>query len=212
MAVPIPKYIEKYATSIKRRKQCVEFDLQCPCGCDVFEVYKNHVIKTEEQKKAMNDFEAFVKRCGLRSFEISLPDENGLRYAYRKNIFGRIKDRVLFPQVIESCKIKVKCTHCSDEFIVFDDEKNGYDAISMPVSTLPPVNSVFKQKKCRNSESKFQLHVAIQNEDSLEKFIEMYEEPATEEFYANAFSWIHISGVLTDRPQKNVEILDLETR
>ena len=114
--------------------------------------------------------------------------------------------------MIESCKIKVTCIQCGEEFIVFDDEKNGYDAISTPVFTLPPVNSVFKQKKFRNSESKFQLHVAIQNEDSLEKFIEMYEEPATEEFYANAFSWIHISGVLTDRPQKCVDILDLETR
>ena len=48
--------------------------------------------------------------------------------------------------MIESCKIKVKCTQCGEKFIVFDDEKNGYDAISTPVFTLPPVNSVFKQK------------------------------------------------------------------
>jgi hypothetical protein len=211
MSIPIPNNLIGISKIVNNKKN-LNLEIICSCGCNEFHVYKNIIIKSENQIKREREFIAFVKRCRWRSYKASKFDD-GILYAYRKNCFGKIVDKVPVPGDLDDTEIiKVKCRKCGKEHILFDSRFNGYDSIDYN-DVFKDQNYKFRLKKYRNSDDNFLIiGVAVSNENTLEDFINAYGRIVDNEFYSNAYSWIMIVGFYTNQKGKKTIILDRETR
>ena len=210
--IPIPKYLENISSIETIKKDQLNLKLVCECKSDIFTVYQNKVIKTEKHKLFEKKFTDFRKRCFF-SWTIP-PTVNGITYAYRKNIFGKIVEILDISEMFETdCTkiIKIKCCQCGKEYVIFDNRFNGYDSIDT-TEDLKQKKYDFKQKKFKKSTiSEVEVGVGIANEKSLEDFIKVHREEVDMDFYSNAFSWIMI--VCFDKVSgKHFVLLDEETR
>lgn len=125
----VPRHLRRLAGEIKQTAYSVEMRLRCPCGCECFRVEKN--AWTEAEKRAMEAHEAALKKviCGY-SFR-RLPDG---RFQHRRNLFGLIPLRWKYFDMPQApcwwdvqC-IRIICTACQAEHLVFDSRLHGYEA------------------------------------------------------------------------------------
>lgn len=211
--IPIPQNLKEISKIKKAGRQELELLIFCSCGSDTFNVLKNKIKKTREQKSAEKEYNDFVESCGFRSHNIG-PLENGEIYAYRKNFFGKIIDQVNLSEIrsIDNTKIvKIKCCSCGREFTVFDNRLNGYDSIEYDKVKIKQEYK-YQQVKINKEIAKLRLLISIGNDESLGKFIDSHGEVVDEDFYSNSYSWIVISGYDIERNNKLVKILNKETR
>lgn len=211
--IPIPQNLRELSRIKKAGRQELELLIFCPCGNDTFNVLKNKIKKTKEQKSAEKEYNDFVERCGFRSHNIG-PLEDGEIYAYRKNVFGKIVDKVNLKTIrsIDNTEvIKIKCCSCGHEFTIFDSKLNGYDSIENDEHSIKQEYE-YQHVKANKKVAKLNLLISIGNDESLEKFIDSYSKKVDEDFYANAYSWIVISGYDTENRNKLIKILNKETR
>ena len=125
----VPDYLEKYAYDISTKKDKVTFKLKCTCGCQSFDVIKNHY--TAEEVRLVFEYEKSLPRTGGHSIYGGI-DANGNHYSYIK-ILGLFKKYVKLPKApyfVGIEVIKAVCNNCKNEIICFDSRLHGLSSIS----------------------------------------------------------------------------------
>ena len=205
-----PKYIESILSITKEKHGEIECDVVCECGARHFVVYKNVIVRSAEEAEYEAAYNAFQDKYS----RIRFGDENGVAYLCgMKGLFGEeILEKLEYKQLDATEIVKVKCAECGKEYILFDSRFHGYDA------TIPERESKYDRvvydfapivwKKDRNGLAT--VAVKIQNDDSLEDFIENAYE-TDEETYSNSFGWITIK-VVNIKTKAKKTIIDIETQ
>ena len=205
-----PKYIENILSITKEKRGEIECDVVCECGARHFIGYKNVIVRSEEDVAYEVAYNAFNDKYS----RIRFGDENGVSCLYgMKGLFGEeILEKFEYKQLDSTEIVKVKCAKCGKEYILFDSRFHGYDA------TIPERESKYDGvvydfapiiwKKDQDGLATFT--VKIQNDDSLEDFIENAYE-TDEETYSNSFGWITIKAVNIKTKAKKI-LLDMETQ
>ena len=205
--VPIPKYLEKNSTLIRRKGNKVVVSFQCDCGSNTFVVARNKLIRAEREllKPYYDALENSLSRYGSWCTE----DENGQIHHWKQLSDDRNDITEVYvppkPPFATVTVLKAKCTSCGKEHILFDSRINGYDAMTSEerddTEHVPHYNSY--------SKNQYNLEICIENDESLDKFIEATGINESEEFYSDAFSWIAIYGI--DENQKRRKLFEFET-
>ena len=205
-----PKYIENILSITKEKRGEIECDVRCECGARHFIGYKNVIVRSEEEAA----YEAAYNAFNYKYIRIRFGNENGVPYLYgMKGLFGEeILEKFECKQLDSTEIVKVKCAECGKEYILFDSRFHGYDATihereckyDGAVYDFAPI--VWKKDK----DGLATFTVKIQNDDSLEDFIENAYE-TDEETYSNSFGWIIIKAVNIKTKAKKV-LLDMETQ
>lgn len=205
-----PKYIENILSITKEKRGEIECDVVCECGSAHFIGYKNVIVRSEEEAAYEAAYNSFNEKYSC----IRFGDENGVSYLYgMKGLFGEeILEKFECKQLDSTEIVKVKCAECGKEYILFDSRFHGYDA-TIPERECKYDSVVYDfapivWKKDKDGLATFT--VKIQNDDSLEDFIENAYE-TDEETYSNSFGWIMIKAVNIKTKAKKV-LLDMETQ
>ena len=203
-----PKYIENILSITKEKRGEIECDVVCECGARHFIGYKNVIARSAEEAAYEAAYNAFNEKYS----RIRFGDENGISYLYgMKSLFGeKILEKFEYKQLDSTEIVKVKCTECGKEYVLFDSRFHGYDA------TIPERESKYDSvvydfapivwKKDKDGIAT--VTVKIQNDDSLEDFIENAYE-TDEETYSNSFGWIMVKATNNKTKAKKV-LLDME--
>lgn len=106
----------------------------------------------------------------------------------------------------ENAIIKMKCSDCGTERVIFDERYHGYNAVTS--------ESDIAAVECQENfvlmfDDVIALQVKVENDASLEEFNENTGLDFSEEQYSNAFSWITIYK-LNDKG-KATDIFEVET-
>ena len=205
-----PKYIENILSVTKEKRGEIECDVVCECGASHFIGYKNVIVRSAEEAAYEAAYNAFNDKYS----RIRFGDENGVSYLYgMKGLFGeKILEKFEYKHLDSTEIVKVKCAECGKEYILFDSRFHGYDAI-IPERECKYDGVVYDfapivWKKDKDGLATFT--VKIQNDDSLEDFIENAYE-TDEETYSNSFGWITIKAVNIKTKAKKI-LLDMETQ
>lgn len=207
--IPKPKYIEDILSIVKEKRGFLHCDVVCKCGSNHFIGYENILVRSDEEIKYEKDLIAFHNKYN----RITFGNENGIPYMYgMKNLFGdEIVEKFENKSFDSTVIIKVKCATCGKVYILFDSRFHGYDAlIPERISEFDNIHYEFKPivwKKDIVGEATFT--VAIQNDESLEEFIDSAYE-TDEETYSNSFGWIKIKAK-NIKTKATKTLVDLET-
>ena len=205
-----PKYIENILYITREKRGEIECDVVCECGARHFIGYKNVIVRSAEEAAYEAAYNAFNEKYS----RIRFCDENGISYLYAmKGLFGEeILEKFEYKQLDSTEIVKVKCAKCGKEYVLFDSRFHGYDA------TIPERESKYDSLTydfapitwTKDKDGLATFTVKIQNDDSLEDFIENAYE-TDEETYSNSFGWIIIKAVNIKTKAKKV-LLDMETQ
>ena len=215
----LPAHLREIAHNAIKRKENLCFDLKCTCGNETFKIMKG---KTHEEKQFEEEWNNYWKKyrfVPIFSFADSTERKSGKRYTYGNTFFG-IRVGKLYDEdlhfVKDLCVVKAVCPNCSKEFVLFDNRKHGYDALSdiLDEQQFGKAGVPFADEKnlkfrnsCKGKEGT--ITVAIQNYLPLDDFYETFGENASDETYSIAFSWINIIATVDN---KDHTILDMETQ
>ncbi len=216
MSVPIPNHIKHLSTVENQNKTWTQFSLNCSCGCRDFFVFQNYLNKEE---KSLEDpyYKALEllygnKRPRGSTVEFIKDDDGTLHrwilYEPELGWEGRCEEIFVPPLPYFSLitVIKIKCTECDKEHIVFDSRSHGYDGMTSEHNKEALEYKPNFRLKCKTPVS---ISVKIENDESLEEFKKNTNLDFTEEQYSNSFSWIIIYKI--DEKGKKTKIFDWET-
>ncbi|MBR5119527.1 MAG: hypothetical protein IKV02_00885 [Clostridia bacterium] len=211
MSVPIPNYLKHMAVFDKCKSNWTYFSIECTCGCNRFEIYENHPTK-EENALLKPYYEAWDEIHANKPRKITV-DENGNKHYWRlfeplKGLDGAheeiiVPERPFFSGITV---IKVKCTECGKEHVVFDNRLHGYDGMAGEETKETLEYEPHFKRKCKDIVS---LYIKIENDESFEEFQENTDLGFSEEQYSDAFSWITIYKV--NEFGKKAKIFDWES-
>lgn len=200
------------------KKDSLVFNLKCTCGNQKLKILKGKTIESKESTKKWNNYWRKYKFVPIFAFGDAIERKSGKRYIYGSTFFG-IRVGKLYDEEIsfvrDFCVVKAVCPNCSKEFILFDNRKHGYDALTdiLDAQQFDKVGVPFADEKnlkfhnsCRGNECA--ITIAIRNDLPLEDFYEIFGKNASVENYSNAFSWIKIIAIVDGK--KHI-ILDEET-
>ena len=102
--------------------------------------------------------------------------------------------------------IKLVCEDCGHEYILFDSRFNGYDGIITERSADESEYVPQFRKKTRKAVG---VEVWIENDSSLEDFMENSGGELKESDYPNAYTWMTVRGIYTNGRKR--ELYDIET-
>ena len=207
--IPKPKYIENILSIVKEKRGFLHCDVVCECGSNHFCGFENIIMQTDEEIKYEKDLIDFHKKYN----RITFGNENGISYMYgMKNLFGdEIVEKLESKSFDSTIIIKVKCATCGKEYILFDSRFHGYDAM-IPKRNNNFDNIIYDFKPIiwkKDTEGEATFTVSIQNDESLEEFVDNAYE-ADEETYSNSFGWIKIKAK-NIKTKASKTIVDLET-
>jgi hypothetical protein len=191
--IPKPKYLENILEITKHKDNWIYCDVICECGSKQFVGYKNVLIKTPEQLEHEKHAEAFYRKYS----SFTSVTENGVRYICgMKGLFkNKIGEKLEITDFDYTQIVKVKCTSCGKEHILFDSRFHGYDGV-MPErqSTYDNEEYEFISIKWKNDEEGIAtFSIRIENDESYEDFVENAFDTDLET-YSNAFGWILIES------------------
>ncbi len=210
----LPPQLKDIAIDVVQDKQTVHCQIKCLCGCETFSVYKSVHEETP--------FEAYEKSLKLPIFTLDgRIDKNGRRYTIWRTFFGipigkRYDDELFLPNgtICYSDIIKIRCTECGHEYIIFDGDKHGYDALTTVIKNLSNAinfQNDYEKQKYKTLRKCCGVEVAIRNDNSYEEIEEIFKVhnlPLTYEQYVNAFSWFTVCAVVDGKARV---IFDMET-
>lgn len=213
MAIPIPAYVRHIAKLMKQQETWTHFGIRCTCGCERFSVYQNYLNKQEKQlEKPYYDALNYLYSGGATA-SMSTRDEDGTLHHWKlfepqKGLAGRheevfFPDRPYFSGIVV---IKIQCTQCGEEYILFDSRIHGYDGMTNEKDHETMEYEPHFKLKCKEA---ITLEVKIENDESFEEFQENTDLDFTEEQYSDAFSWIIMYRINSNG--KKVKIFDWET-
>ena len=181
----LPQYLSSIATKITETKnKKILFNINCICGGQNFFIFKN--CETAEEITKKKNWENLIK-----GYNSGYSDDKGNLYLTKK-IFGiKIKqikiNRSDVPQY--NTIIKVKCSKCGKEYIIYDSRKNGYDAMvdsleNNKITDLPVQYIKFLDKEQS-------IKIKITNDLAYQEFVDEFQNASLQDF-SNAFSEISI--------------------
>lgn len=205
-----PKYIENILSVTKEKRGEIECDVVCECGFAHFIGYKNVIVRSEEEAA----YEVAYNEFNRKYIRIRYGAENGVPYLYgMKGLFGEEILEKFEDKGLDSTEIiKVKCAECGKEYVLFDSRFHGYDA-TIPERECKYDGVVYDFSPIiwkNDQDGLATFTIKIQNDDSLEDFIENAYE-TDEETYSNSFGWIIIKAVNIKTKAKKT-IIDIETQ
>lgn len=189
----IPTYLQTISQLVKTTDSYELIRIKCKCGCTSFIVYEHS--------------DPIDKRISPGFNEV-LRKDNRL-YLVKRNFWGRIIKEIECENIFNKQPrkiVKVKCSKCENEYIVFDNYKHGYNAMAFSNSTklLEDICVNFRKSYPGNME----IFVKIYQDISYAQFHDEFEN-ADYETYLNSFGNIEIYGV--NSKQKKIRILSEET-
>lgn len=181
----LPQYLSSIATKITETKnKKILFNINCICGGQNFFIFKN--CETAEEITKKKNWESLIK-----GYNSGYSDDKGNLYLTKK-IFGiKIKqikiNRSDVPQY--NTIIKVKCSECGKEYIIYDSRENGYDAMvdsleNNKITDLPVQYIKFLDKEQS-------IKIKITNDLAYQEFVDEFQNASLQDF-SNAFSEISI--------------------
>lgn len=117
--------------------------LQCPCGCELFLLYRN-AYSSEEQAV----LDAYNKECGRllgHGAVYGTSDADGTVHTYRRR-FGLFRHEIILPErpfFADITVIKAICANCVTEHLLFDNRLHGYDALTEQ-ETIPYTVTLYR--------------------------------------------------------------------
>ncbi len=211
MSVPIPNYLKDIAVFEKHKDNWVHFSIKCVCGCDKFSVYENYLNK-EEKALVKPYYDALMDIYGRKTpMKMTRDDDGNVHYwkLYEpfKGLDGAHEEIIVPEQPYFSgvMVIKIKCSVCGKEHIIFDNRLHGYDGMISEETKETMEYEPHFRAKCKDIVS---LAIKVENNESFEEFNEDCDLGFTPEQYSNAFSWLVIYKI--DQKGKKTKILDLE--
>ena len=194
----VPNYLVSIADRIKEKKNLTAFHLKCLCGNNTFLLAKS---KNEEDKG--NSFDKYWDSFRLPIFSLETAiDKNGERYVYGTTFFGirigkfYIKD---LPKFNMRRIIKATCNQCGTQFIVFDSQYHGYNALT---ENEQQVVSEFASQFIYTKNPK-EVFIELRTDLSYDEFSDEFGENM--EKYSNAFGNIEIYILTKGRKKKFFE-------
>lgn len=214
----LPAYLKEIAYNCAHKKDSIIFDIKCNCGNKTFKIMKGKTNESKQAEETWNNYWKKFRFIPIFSFSDSIDRKNGKRFNYGSTFFG-IRIGKIYEEDIHFVKdlsiVKAICPKCSKEFILFDNRKHGYDALSdildeqqfgkAGVPFADEKNITFRNA-CRGNEGA--ITVAIRNDLPIDDFYETFGENAPDEDYSVAFSWIKIIAIVDGKKRT---ILDMET-
>lgn len=104
--------------------------LQCPCGCELFALFRNAYTPDEQAV-----LDAYNKECGRllgHGAVYGASDADGTVHTYRRR-FGLFRQEIILPECpsfSDITVIKAICANCGTEHLLFDNRLHGYDALT----------------------------------------------------------------------------------
>ena len=201
--VDIPIHL-KECTRIKREsKDSITLQVLCNCNCSTFYLLEN--ILDEEENNIVKRFSKWTRVGNY------IDPTTKIRYLVARNAFGKIFDKIPvneiqnIPSIIRTYIIKVECSECGKQRIIFDNRYHGYDAIVMK-EQFPIVHKEYQYRLMQKEAMK--VEIKIRNESTYDEYAEdikeIPKEPTKEEF-SNAFSNIEIYGIKNGKKKKYFE-------
>lgn len=212
--MPVPNYLKEITYSEQGEREFTSFDLKCKCGSTLFDIYENYLTKEEKELcKPYYDALDYSITGGYSSF--CTKDEEGEIHHWinlTHDINGP-KEEVIIPPVpicAHIHSIKVKCSKCGKEYIVYDSRFHGYNGKFCSESNNEERNYIphYKKRKRRDN-MPIQVHIIVEHDLSIESFKENTDIDCSYEDYTEAFTWLVIYTI--DSQGKKRKIADLET-
>ncbi len=198
--VDIPIYLKECTKIKKNSEDTITLQVLCNCGCSTFYLLEN-LLDVEEE----NSIRAYEKR--LRSWgniENYTDPITKVRYLVTRNVFGKIFDKIPIseiPDIKRTYIIKVECSECGKERIIYDSRHHGYNAIVTDKHFFG-VNKEYQYKLMQKKA--IEVEIKIRNDLTYDEYCEEVEEGFTKEF-SNAFSSIEIYGIKDGKKKKFFE-------
>lgn len=202
--IPTPDYLKQYSSKQTQKGNLLSFKLKCSCGCESFTILEKNY--TNDEKRLIKEYEDSLPKIGWHSIHGEL-DSAGKPCHYIK-ILGIFKKHITFPPTpvfMEVNVVKAICLKCQKEIVLFDSRYHGYEGMIANDEEAKKYIPLFKQR----GNGSYNIIVTIENEPSLEAFIENLNEQCSYEFYSNSFSCICIYGL--DNNGKKKLLYDFET-
>lgn len=218
--MPVPSYLSNIAYDISFSKETTTFNLKCECGCYMFDIYESYL--TKEEKELCKPYRDAIEYSILGGPRINgahcsmcTKDENGVihHWILLTEDKNGPKEEVIIPPE-PACatvySIKVKCSKCGKEYIIFDNRFHGYDGLFGSETSEETKNYTpqYKQKKRRDN-APVKVQIKVENVLTLEVFRDSTGIECSYEDYTNAYSWIIVYTI--DGFGKKRKIIDYET-
>jgi len=184
----LPDYLLTIADNIKEKDTSATLNLKCSCNCSNFLLYQNVESNAEKMKRLK--WEQLLQEYDGGGYS----DSEGNLFLTKKKILC-IKPKAIKINKYDIPKyliiIKAKCSSCGKEFIIFDNRKNGYDAIS-DNTMIDDLNKNQKSIKYKSlNKQPTPIKIKISNDMNYSNFVEEFPDAAMEK-YLNAFSNISV--------------------
>ena len=208
--MPIPNYLKVIAYNEQQKGDFTSFYLKCKCGCTHFHIYESYLDKNEKEL-CKPYFDALERSITGGYFSKCTQDENGVihHWIYLTHSINGPKEEVIIPpKPICACikVIKVKCSECGDEHIVYDSRFCGYNGVFNENLAEKEYNPHFKLKKRRDN-MPVEICISVEHTESFEEFSK--NVPCEYSDYTNAFLWIVIYSI--DDNNKKRKLFEFET-
>ena len=198
----IPMYLKHLAYEANEKKNSVSFKIKCDCGCNEFDFYKK-ILSTEDEENKKRYEELLKKYKGM-----AYSDKEGNFWFCSKSFLGIGKKKIKltrkeFEELIsyERKVFKAKCINCGQEYILFDSQLNGYDAVVDLVEKNDAISTELFFK--RFEKDSMICEITIRNTVGYEEFMQEFKGKGSFELYTNAFADIKIA-VIKDGKKKTI--------
>lgn len=198
--VDVPLYLKECTKTKNCTKDAIILQVLCNCGCSAFYLLEN-ILDIEED----NMIKAYEKRFSKWGHIEKYTDPiTQISYLVAKNTFGKIIDKIPVSEIQDIKRthiIKVECSKCGKQIILYDNRYHGYDAIV----TKDQISIVHKEYQYRLIQKKpMEVEIKIRNDLSYGEYCKTIDETSTKEF-SNAFSSIEIYGIKDSKKKKYFE-------
>ena len=193
----IPTHLKECTKIKKESKDIVLLQVLCNCGCSTFYLLEN-LLDIEEE----NSIKAYEKKLSSWGHIENYTDPiTKSRYLVRRNIFGKISDKIPISELQDIKRtriIKVECSECGTQRVIYDSRYHGYNAL-VTDKHFSSTNKTYRYKLLQKDP--MEVEIKIRNDLTYDEYCEEVEGNEVNEF-SNAFSCIEIYGIKDGKKKK----------
>lgn len=208
---PVPEYLKELACDESRKGTWLTFSVKCTCGNRHFIVSQNYQTKQEQEQMKLYNVALQKVMSSIWATACTRDEDGTLHYwkLYTPLGLKGPKKEVFIPEAppfafIEA--IKILCSSCGKEYLLFDNRIHGYDGLFSENQAEKLAYHLSFREKCQTAVT---ISVKIENDLTLEEFRENSGLDADEVAYSNGFGRIGI--YVTNSKGKTKKLFDYET-
>lgn len=201
--IEIPTHLKDFVTINTVSEDTIILKLVCNCGTSTFFVLEN--LLDEKEEESFKEYENRLR--SWRNIENYIDPVTNVRYLVIRDFFGKIRDRIPVSDIRDTKRthvLKVKCSKCGEEKVIFDNRYHGYGVAKFGESAL---NDETKFRFKSKQKDPVEVEIKIINDLTADECFEALEENDSYDI-SNAFTNIQI---FTMRDGKRKEIFSEET-